>query len=131
MTVKLENDLLLINVLESPIIENIEYKGIKANKILDVLKENSLIKNRSSFNTILIKEEKKRLQFLLNELGYYNGSVEVYVVKNTNNLVNLTLDFKLGDKAKLKKISFIGDKIFKDRKLRRIIASSSTSIGNF
>ena len=38
MTVKLENDLLLINVLESPIIENIEYKGIKANKILDVLK---------------------------------------------------------------------------------------------
>ena len=124
VTVKLENDLLLINVLESPIIENIEYKGIKANKILDVLKENSLIKNRSSFNTILIKEEKKRLQFLLNELGYYNGSVEVYVVKNTNNLVNLTLDFKLGDKAKLKKISFIGDKIFKDRKLRRIIASS-------
>ena len=102
VTVKLENDLLLINVLESPIIENIEYKGIKANKILDVLKENSLIKNRSSFNTILIKEE-KRLQFLLNELGYYNGSVEVYVVKNTNNLVNLTLDFKLGDKAKLKK----------------------------
>ena len=124
VTVKLENDLLLINVLESPIIENIEYKGIKANKILDVLKENSLIKNRSSFNKILIKEEKKRLQFLLNELGYYNGSVEVYVVKNTNNLVNLTLDFKLGDKAKLKKITFIGDKIFKDRKLRRIIASS-------
>ena len=40
VTVKLENDLLLINVLESPIIENIEYKGIKANKILDVLKEN-------------------------------------------------------------------------------------------
>ena len=63
MTVKLENDLLLINVLESPIIENIEYKGIKANKILDVLKENSLIKNRSSFNTILIKEEKKDFNF--------------------------------------------------------------------
>ena len=29
----------------------------------------------------------------------------------------------MGDKAKIRKISFIGDKIFKDRKLRSVIVS--------
>jgi outer membrane protein insertion porin family len=41
-----------------------------------------------------------------------------------NNLVNLTYDINLGKKSKIKKISFVGDKVFKDKKLRRIITSS-------
>ena len=32
--------------------------------------------------------------------------------------------FDLGKKAKIKKISFVGNKLFKDKKLRRIIVSS-------
>ena len=38
---------------------------------------------------------------------------------------------KLGDKAKIKKISFIGDKIFKDRKLRSVIVSEEYKFWKF
>ena len=40
-----------------------------------------------------------------------------------DNKINLTYNISLGEKAKIKKISFIGDKIFKDKKLKGVILS--------
>ena len=37
----------------------------------------------------------------------------------------------MGEKAKIQKISFIGDKIFKDRKLRRVIMSEEYKFWKF
>ncbi len=131
ISISFKNNLLIINVIENPIIENIEYKGIKANKILDVIKENALIKSRSSYNEILLKKEKNRLVNLLKKIGYYNSDLNVYVKKEKNNLVNLTFDFNLGKKAKIKQISFVGNKMFKDSKLKRVIASSEYKYWKF
>ena len=131
VSVSFDNNLLLIKVLENPIIENITYEGIKAEKILDALKENALIKSRSSYNETILKEEKNRLQGVLKKLGYYDADVEIYISDEKNNLINLTLDFELGEKAKIKKILFVGNKIYKDSKLRRIIASSEYKFWKF
>ena len=131
VSVSFDNNLLLIKVLENPIIENITYEGIKAEKILDALKENALIKSRSSYNETILKEEKNRLQGVLKKLGYYDANVEIYISDEKNNLINLTLDFELGEKAKIKKILFVGNKIYKDSKLRRIIASSEYKFWKF
>ena len=44
----------------------------------------------------------------------------IFLLKNLeNNLVNLIYNINLGEKAKIKKISFIGNKIFKDKKLKK------------
>ena len=131
VSVSFDNNLLLIKVLENPIIENITYEGIKAEKILDALRENALIKSRSSYNETILKEEKNRLKGVLKKLGYYDADVEIYISDEKNNLINLTLDFELGEKAKIKKILFVGNKIFKDSKLRRIIASSEYKFWKF
>lgn len=131
VSVLFNNNLLSIQVLENPIIENINYKGVKADKILEALKENALIKPRLSFNEIILKKEKRRLQSIIKSLGYYNSNLEIYVTDKKNNLVDLTLEFKLGEKAKIKQILFIGDKIYKDSKLRRIIASSEYKFWKF
>ena len=114
---------LTIKVKENPIIENINYEGISSKRILDVLKEDTLIKSRYSFNDIILKKEKKRLINILEELGYFRPKVQFFVEEEVNNLINITVDFKLGSKAKIKTITFVGNKIFKDRKLRRVIAS--------
>ena len=131
VNVSFNNNILIINVIENPLIENINYEGIKSNKIINSLKENALIKSRTSFNEVLLKKEKNRLNKKLNELGYYNANLEFTVEDRDNNLVNITLKFDLGRKAKLKKISFVGNKIFKDRKLRRVIASSEFKYWKF
>ena len=63
-------------------------------------------------------------EFILNNLGYYNSNMQILVEDIKNNLVNITYKIDLGKKSKIKKITFIGNKIFKDKKLRRVITSS-------
>ena len=131
VSVKFNENILLIDVEENPIIEKIKYEGIKTNKVLNAIKEEALIKDRSSYSENLILEEKNRLNNLFKNLGYYNSELEILVETKKNNLVDLIFDIRLGDKAKIKKITFIGNKIFKDRKLRRIIASSEYKFWKF
>ena len=64
------NQILTINVIENPIIENIFYKGIKADKILNIIKDNSYIKSRSSYNEKLLKKEKLKILNILKNLGF-------------------------------------------------------------
>ena len=56
VNVKFENKTLLINVIENPIIENISYKGIKSSRILNIIKDETLVKSRSSYNETTIKK---------------------------------------------------------------------------
>ena len=131
ISLNFDDQTLLINVLELPIIENIFYEGIKSNNILDILKKESLIKNRSSYNENLIKKEKLKIEFILKNLGYYNSTLEILVQEKKNNIVNITYKINLGKKSKIKKITFIGNKIFKDKKLRRLITSSEYKFWKF
>ena len=126
-----ENQILTINVIENPIIENISYQGINSKRILDILKQQTSIKSRSSYNENLIKKEKLIIENILKDLGYYNSSLEVLIEQNKNNLVNIIYNISLGKKSKIRKITFIGNKVFKDKKLRRIITSTEFKFWKF
>ena len=131
INVSFKDNLLLIKVIENPIIDNIEYKNIKADKIIAFLKEDALVKPRFSYNETILKNEKKRLLKTLKKNGYYRANVEIFVKDKGNKLVDLIYEFDIGKKAKIKKISFIGNKIFKDKQLRRIIVSSEYKFWKF
>jgi outer membrane protein insertion porin family len=118
------DNILTITVKEHPIIQSIKYNGIKSNKILEIITKDKLIKEKSPYNKTLLDFENDRLNEIIKNLGYYNSSTEVSIIKLDNNLISLNFDINLGDKTKIKKITFIGNKIFKDNKLRRLIASS-------
>ncbi len=123
VSVKIIDKKLFIKVDENPIIQNISYQGIKSSKILEELKKNIVLKPRSSFNSILLKEDKKKIKSFLKNLGYYFSEIEISMEEITDNKINLTYNISLGEKAKIQKISFIGDKIFKDKKLKGVILS--------
>ena len=123
VSVKIENKILLIKVKENPIIQNINYEGIKSSQILEDLKKNVSLKSRSSFNQILLEKDKKNIKEFLKLTGYYFSEIEIFVEELDDNKINLTYKITLGNKAKIKKISFIGDKIFKDKKLKGVILS--------
>ena len=131
ISVSFDNQILSIKVLENPIIENISYEGVKSNRILEFIKQGTTIKQRSSYNEIEIKKEKQKIANILKNLGYYNSSLNILVEQSKNNLVNIVYDINLGKKSKIKKISFIGNKIFKDKKLRRVITSSEYKFWKF
>ena len=128
--VTLDNGRLLITLEENPIIQNINYNGVTADKIRDPITKDLKLRERSSFNQILLKNDKERIIMVLKDLGYYFSEVEVYVEELDDNKVNINFDIDLGKKAKIKKISFLGNKIYKDRKLRRVILSEEYNHGN-
>jgi len=131
ISVNFDNQTLSIKVLENPIIENISYEGVKSNRILEFIKQGTAIKQRSSYNEIEVKKERQKIENILKNLGYYNSSLNILVEQSKNNLVNIVYDINLGKKSKIKKISFIGNKIFKDKKLRRVITSSEYQFWKF
>ena len=131
VNINFESNILKISVIENPIIENINYTGIKAKKIKDPITKNLKLKNRSSFNLIDLNYDKEMILTSLKELGYYFSQVDVFVKELGNNKVNIQYDIDLGERAKIKKISFIGNKVFKDRKLRGVILSEEYKFWKF
>ena len=95
------------------------------------LKKNLKVKSRSSYNEIQLINDKKEIIKLLQERGFFFAKVDVLIEKLTDNKINLIYNVEIGDKAKIKKISFIGDKIYKDRKLRSVIVSEEYKFWKF
>ena len=131
VNISLKENNLIIKVVESSLVENVNITGPKAKKIIEKLKKVLLVKARKSYNEILIIEDKNRILDELKLLGYFFSKVNVSVENLENNKVNLNYDIEMGEKAKIRKISFIGDKVFKDRKLRSIILSEESKFWKF
>ena len=123
VSVKIINNSLIIKVKENPIIQNVNYEGIKSSELLEDLKKNTLLKSRSSFNEVLLEIDKKEIKSFLKNAGYYFSEIEIFIDELKDNKINLTYNIALGEKAKIQRISFIGDKIFKDKKLKGVILS--------
>ena len=126
-----ENNILKINVKEKPVILNINYDGIKSNNLKNTISENRILKPRASFDETSLKNDKDQILLILRDAGYYFAKIEPSLEIFDDNKVNIIYQIDLGDKSKIKKISFIGNKIFKDSKLRNIIVSEEYKFWKF
>ena len=131
--VKLEinGEILKIFLVENKIIQKVVFEGIKRSKIRDELYNIVTLKDKSSFIEYQAKNDLRVINNFLRSLGYYFAEVKTTTVDNPNNTINLTYDIKLGEKALIGNIKFIGDKKFKNRKLRSIIVSEEDKPWNF
>jgi outer membrane protein insertion porin family len=121
--VKVEDKDLVIQVIENPIIQSVFLDGIKQKKIQESVNQVLSLKDRSSFNSFSVKKDEVAILNQLKLDGFYFSSVTSSIEDLGDNKVNLTYNVELGNRAKISKISFIGDKKFKDNKLRNIIIS--------
>ena len=131
VSVKFDKNILEIIVIENPLIENIKYNGIKSETIKSKFTQNLRLKSRSSYSELTLKKDKDLILNNLKELGYHFSTVDVFVKNLDENKVEIIYDIFLGNKAKIKKITFIGDKIFKDNVLKRIIVSEEYKFWKF
>ena len=129
--VSFKDNVLVIFVEENSLVENVIIKGPKSKTLISDLKKKLKVKSRSSYNEILFLADKKNIIESLKQKGYFFSNVEVMIEKLSDNKVNLIYNIEMGDKAKIRKISFIGDKIFKDRKLRSVIVSEEYKFWKF
>ena len=131
VSIKFDNNILYINVEENPIIQVLKFEGIKNKRILELLKDQIEMKEKSPFVEIKVKNDEKKISNILRINGYYFSKLNTSLIKNENNTVNLIFNIDLGEKAFIKKINFIGDKKIKDSKLRKIIISEEAKFWKF
>jgi len=131
VTVKIENNNLIIEVSENPIIQTVFIDGIKRKKTEESLYEILSLKNRSSYNSSLIKNDEAAILKFLKDEGYYFSNVTSSYDDLGDNKIDLLYQIDLGEKSKISKISFIGDKKFKDITLKNIIISEEYKFWKF
>ena len=129
--VKIESNNLIIEVLENPIIQTVFIEGIKRKKTEESLYEILSLKNRSSYNSSLIKKDEIAILSFLKDDGYYFSKVKSSYQDLGDNKIDLLYQIELGEKSKISKISFIGDKKFKDSALKNIIISEEYKFWKF
>ena len=123
VTINLVNKDLIIEVSERPIIQSVLLEGVKKKKSEEEIYKILSLKDRSSFNTNSVKKDEIKILNYLKGEGYYFSTVVSSIQELKNNKLDLYYKIDLGSKSKISKISFIGDKKFKDNTLRRIIVS--------
>ena len=121
--VKYQDNVVYISVIENPLIQILEFEGIKSKSFLEKITSNLTLKPKSSFNEFFLESDKNLIIQNLKNEGYYFSQVIVKTELLDNNFINIFFEIELGDKSKISKISFIGDKVFKDRKLKNVIIS--------
>ena len=131
VSVKFKNNIITINLEEASLIKDINISGIKAEKFKKLIRESLILKPRGSFNDFLLSEEKKIIQSKLRSAGYYFSKIDPFIEILDDNMVSIDYRIDLGEKSKIGKISFIGNKVYKDNKLRSILVSEEYKFWKF
>ncbi len=128
--VSVDKNTLIITVKENPIIQLIQVDGVNK-KLKESILENFSLKNKSSYSDYLAQNDLNKLKNFLKTLGYYFSEVKVLKINNNNNTIDLKYEIELGEKALIGSIQFLGDKKFKERKLRNVITSETSKFWKF
>ena len=131
VTINSDNGKIFISVIENPIIQSVKLIGINKKKLKEKLQEVTNKIEKYPFVENKIKDQVVLIKNILKSNGYYFVDLETSINNNDNNTVDLIYDIKLGEIVKIKKISFIGNKIFRDNTLRNIIISEETKFWKF
>ena len=128
----INNSILEIDVVENPIIEDIEINGIKSENLKElILDKLSLISRKSYVETIFLSDL-NMMKNIIKSSGYYFAEIKTNSILNeVQNSIRLIYDIDLGDRAKINEIQFIGDKKIKNRKLANVITSEETKFWKF
>ena len=127
-----DNQTLLLNVEENPIIEKLDIKGIKKQSLVEFIKSKLQLAEMKSFNQEILLADINLIYNILKTNGYYFANISSSKkLDNKLNTIDLKIDVELGEKAKIKKIIFLGEKIFKEKRLKEVIVSQEHKFWKF
>ena len=132
IVINFKDQILYLKVEENPIIENLQIEGIKKQSLVEFIKGKMNLAEMRSFDQELLSADLDLINNILKTNGFYFA--EISSSKNVNdelNTIDLKINILLGEKAKIKKIVFLGEKIFKDKRLKEVIASDEHKFWKF
>ena len=122
---------LSINVIENPLVQNIEINGVKNKDLNKAISDQLSIKEKNSYVEEVVANDLEKTSNFLKLSGYYFSKIDVSIRENSNNTVTLIYDVSLGEKALVSKINFTGNKIYKKSTLSRVIVTEENRFWKF
>ncbi len=123
-------NVLVIKVKEKPIITKISFEGNDGLND-DDLKGQLKTKVFSILDTTSVKGDLQSLLKHYEEKGYFLASIDYTEKKINEENIELIFKIKEYDKVKVKKISFLGNKAFKDEEIKSILQTQEDSLFSF
>ena len=131
INISFNNGILKIGVIENPLIQSVTINGIKNKSIHKELSKITKQVEKYPYLENKISDQKNILINAVRNIGFYFAEVETKVQDNNNNTVDIIYNFQLGERAKISEIKFIGNKVFKNNKLRNLIISEESKPWKF
>ncbi|WP_046812276.1 outer membrane protein assembly factor BamA [Acinetobacter pittii] len=119
-----DNDTLVFNVVERPIISKLEFKGNKLipKEALEQGLKKMGIAEGEVFKKSALQTIETELEQQYTQQGRYDADVTVDTIARPNNRVELKLNFNEGTAAKVFNINIIGNTVFKDSEIKQAFA---------
>ena len=121
--IDIKDNTLSITLKEYPFINQLVIIGEKSNKYVKQIKKNIKLKEKRSFIEAYLIDDIENIKNLYSSAGYNFTEVEVKTKKITENSYDLLIEINRGERTKIKKINFFGNKSVSNRRLKDIIAS--------
>lgn len=126
VSIAMNGDQLVINVVERPIINRIAYEGNKRvdDKALDAEVQ---IRPRAVYNPSQVQNAVTRILEIYKRTGYYSAKVEPKIIELDQNRVDLVFEIDEGGVTGVGGISFVGNNHYSDNTLRSVIQTTETA----
>ena len=129
--INLTNGILKIDLIEYPVINNLIIIGEESIKFRDLIKKTINSKLKDSFIKNNLSSDIDMIKKMYASAGYNFTTVVTKVNKIDERNINLIFDVDKGERTKISKITFTGDKKIREKRLIDIIASQEDKFWKF
>jgi outer membrane protein insertion porin family len=113
---------------EKPTLRNVRIKGNQWVFDTDEIKEVVTSKRGAILNINTIQNDIDRIEELYKEKNYHNVKVNYKIYEHKDNQADLEFNIEEGDKFKITKIQFEGNRAYSDKELKKQLATSEENI---
>ena len=123
VTVEIKNNTLIVNLKEYPVINQLVITGEKKKGFREQIKKLLKLKEKRSFIKEYLSSDVDLIKDFYSSQGYNFSKINVEVKKIDTTNLDLLLRIERGEKTKISKIEFIGNKKVRSNRLKDVIAS--------
>ncbi|HXP95977.1 MAG TPA: outer membrane protein assembly factor BamA [Telmatospirillum sp.] len=117
VTIRREGDALVVRLVENPIINRLAFEGNKRVKT-DQLQTEVQMKIRGVYTRTKVQSDVKRILDIYRRNGRFAATVDPKIIELPQNRVDLVFEINEGPPTYVRRINFVGNKIYSDSSLR-------------
>jgi outer membrane protein insertion porin family len=121
---------IIVSVVESAVINRVAFEGNRRLKD-DQLSQEVQSKPRGTFSRAVVQSDVQRILEIYRASGRYDIRVDPKIIELPNNRIDLVFEINEGPKTTVKSLTFVGNRVFSDRRLRDVIKTAETGILSF